>query len=247
MSKKELLDNIDELAIGLDETFQFHCTQCGQCCVNREDILLNPRDVYKIAQYLKMEPREVLEKYCETYIGENSRMPIIRLLPVGKIKRCPFLKNCKCEIHEAKPSVCAIYPLGRYTKHNPETDEMDAEGGQSVHYLLQPVACGDMSETHTVRDWLKGFDLEVEDKAHILWTNFITRTGRLIRLSEEKVGVERLAPLWSAILIIAYLTYDTTQDFLPQFEENLNALGLLYEKLDGLLLSIDETSEQDSE
>ena len=125
MSKKELLDNIDKLAIGLDETFQFHCTQCGECCVNREDILLNPRDMYKIARYLKMEPRDVLEKYCETYIGETSRMPIIRLLPIGKIKRCPFLKNCKCEIHEAKPSVCAIYPLGRYTKHNPETDEMN--------------------------------------------------------------------------------------------------------------------------
>jgi hypothetical protein len=89
--------------------------------------------------------------------------------------------------------------------------------------------------------------LEVEDKAHILWTNFITRTGRLIRLSEEKVGVERLAPLWSAILIIAYLTYDTTQDFLPQFEENLNALGLLYEKLDGLLLSMVESADQASE
>ena len=69
----------------------------------------------------------------------------------------------------------------------------------------------------------------------------------MIRVSEEKVGVERLAPLWSAILITAYLTYDTTKDFLPQFEENLNALGLLYEKLDGLRLSMVESADQASE
>ena len=47
--------------------------------------------------------------------------------------------------------------------------------------------------------------------------------------------------------IAGYLTYDTTQDFLPQFEENLNALGLLYKKLDGLLLSMVESADQASE
>ena len=105
MSKKELLDNIDKYAIGLDESFQFHCTQCGECCVNREDILLNPRDMYKIAQYLKMEPRDVLEKYCETYIGKSSRMPIIRLLPIGKTQRCPFLKNLSAwAVYKARSS-----------------------------------------------------------------------------------------------------------------------------------------------
>lgn len=235
MSQEELFDNLDKWTIGLDETFQFHCTQCGKCCINREDILLNPRDMYHIAKYLKITPQEVLEKYCETYIGDTSRMPIVRLKPIGKTKRCPFLKDFKCEIHPAKPSVCAIYPLGRYTKADAKTSELDADGGQIVHYILQPAACGDTSETHTVREWLKDFDFEVEDKAHIIWNKLISRTGHLVRAAEEKVGTERVIPLWNGILVGAYLAYDTDKEFLPQLEKNDSSLRLLYDKLEKVL------------
>lgn len=42
---KEIVDNFDSLKIGVDEPFRFHCTMCGKCCINREDILLTPRDI----------------------------------------------------------------------------------------------------------------------------------------------------------------------------------------------------------
>lgn len=42
---KEIVDNFDSLKIGADEPFRFHCTMCGKCCINREDILLTPRDI----------------------------------------------------------------------------------------------------------------------------------------------------------------------------------------------------------
>lgn len=40
---KYITDNFDNLHIGLDDTFRFHCDQCGKCCIDREDILLNPK------------------------------------------------------------------------------------------------------------------------------------------------------------------------------------------------------------
>lgn len=43
---KEIVDNFDSMKIGVDEPFRFHCTMCGKCCINREDILLTPRDIY---------------------------------------------------------------------------------------------------------------------------------------------------------------------------------------------------------
>ena len=43
---KEIVDNFDSLKIGVDEPFRFHCTMCGKCCINREDILLTPRDMH---------------------------------------------------------------------------------------------------------------------------------------------------------------------------------------------------------
>ena len=46
---KEIANNLDKLNIGPGDTFSFGCTMCGKCCINREDILLNPKDVYNIA------------------------------------------------------------------------------------------------------------------------------------------------------------------------------------------------------
>lgn len=48
---KEIVDNFDSLKIGLDEPFRFHCTMCGKCCINREDILLTPRDMYSMVKH----------------------------------------------------------------------------------------------------------------------------------------------------------------------------------------------------
>ena len=110
---KQLYDNFDRLKIGLDEEFKFNCTMCGKCCINREDILLNPKDMFNLAKELNMESKQVLEAYCETYIGSDSRFPIVRLKPKGSIKRCLLLKDRKCSVHKAKPTVCAMFPIGR--------------------------------------------------------------------------------------------------------------------------------------
>lgn len=31
---KEIVDNFDQMKIGLDEPFKFHCTMCGKCCID---------------------------------------------------------------------------------------------------------------------------------------------------------------------------------------------------------------------
>ena len=49
---KYIMENYDDMTIGIDDAFQFGCKQCGKCCINREDILLNPKDLYNIAKEL---------------------------------------------------------------------------------------------------------------------------------------------------------------------------------------------------
>ncbi|MCX4298794.1 MAG: hypothetical protein OSJ73_17470 [Lachnospiraceae bacterium] len=34
---KKIMDGLAKAEIGLDNEFKFHCTQCGNCCRNRED------------------------------------------------------------------------------------------------------------------------------------------------------------------------------------------------------------------
>lgn len=220
MNTQEILSNIEEITVGLDDTFHFHCTQCGKCCVNREDILLPPRDLYKIAKELKMAPVEVFLKYCESYIGSNSHIPIVRLKPLGQIKRCPFLKNLKCSVHKAKPGVCAMYPVGRYMAVNPETYHKTGLEGCQTQYMLQPITCGDKSEVHTVREWLSDFDIETEDKTFILWHSTAAKVGTLLKKGEKLVSEKTMCLAWNAVLKLLYLDYNTDQEFLPQFEKN---------------------------
>lgn len=66
--------------------------------------MLNPKDLFNIAKALKLQPIDVVKQYCETFIGESSRFPIIRLNPQGSIKRCPLLKDKKCMVHSSKPT-----------------------------------------------------------------------------------------------------------------------------------------------
>lgn len=84
-SIKELKEQLGYEEIGLDDIFVFHCTQCGKCCIHREDILLSPKDLFHIAKKLKITPEVALAQYCETYLGRNSHIPVVRLKPQGSI------------------------------------------------------------------------------------------------------------------------------------------------------------------
>ena len=71
---RHIAENLVNITIGPDEPFQFHCTQCGKCCTNREDILLNPQDLFRIAKHLEQTPQDVVEHFCEVYAGSDSQI-----------------------------------------------------------------------------------------------------------------------------------------------------------------------------
>ena len=113
MSLEKMIENIDSMTVSLDDTFKFHCDQCGKCCTNRENIILSPMDVFRLSRELNITPVEFYKEYCVFNIGENSRIPIIRLASVGRDRHCVLLKDRKCSVHKVKPAVCGMYPLGR--------------------------------------------------------------------------------------------------------------------------------------
>lgn len=62
MTNEEMCQNIESFTFGLDDTFAFHCTQCGKCCIHRTDIILPPRDIFKMAKELKLSNSDFLKK-----------------------------------------------------------------------------------------------------------------------------------------------------------------------------------------
>ena len=224
----ELFRDLESMTIGLDDTFKFHCDQCGKCCTHREDIILSPMDIFKMAKELKMTPVEFYHEYCVFNIGEHTRMPIVRLASEGKDTHCVLLKNHRCSVHKVKPAVCALFPLGRYMSF--EKDDYNAESidTSKVKYLLQPPECGDESETHTVREWLSGFDIKLEDEAFVQWQKAISRFSNKFKELEKKQDMLSMMEIWFVVRVSLYLQYDTSKEFLPQFNYNVeNLLKLL--------------------
>lgn len=217
---QHIAENFDSMKRDINDTFKFHCTQCGKCCINREDILMSPQDVFKAAKALQLTTVDFVNLYCESYLGCSSRMPIVRLLPKGSIKRCPLLKDRKCMIHDAKPAVCAMFPLGRAIR----IDQKEAEKGEvpplKVEYIINPIDCGDYSETHTVKEWLESFGIPLEDEYFIKWQSTITLLSPRIQQLEKEMKPSLLNKLIDVLYIKLYLDYDMELDFFPQFVDN---------------------------
>ena len=214
-----IAENLDTMTIGVDEPFKFRCNMCGKCCINREDILLNAKDVYSLAKELNMEPKDMIEKYCETYIGDSSRFPIVMIKPRGSIKRCPLMENRKCSVHKAKPTVCAMFPIGRCITIDANNRSAKL-GASDIKYIFTNPACGDDAETHTVREWLGEFGISLEDEFFLEWNQTIFELGTIFHKGEKVLSEEGMMAVWNLTFVKIYLDYDMGKEFLPQFKEN---------------------------
>lgn len=106
-------DELEQHLMGLDSTFRFKCRRCGKCCKNQDTIIFTPRDIYNIAHKFGKTMEQVIEETSEVYPGRDSRMPIVHMVPRGPKNACPLLVDGRCSVHDCKPTVCALFPLGR--------------------------------------------------------------------------------------------------------------------------------------
>ena len=186
-----IAEHLDAMTIGVDEPFKFHCDMCGKCCINREDILLNAKDVYNMAKELQMEPADMFKQYCETYIGDSSRIPI----------------------------VCAMFPIGRCIQMDASNRNAEISTGD-IRYIFTDPGCGDDSETHTVREWLGDFGIPLEDEFFLAWNQMISELGTIFHKGEKVLSEEGMMAAWNLTFVKIYLDYDTGKEFMPQFKEN---------------------------
>jgi len=225
------MEHIEQRPLGPDDTFQFKCYGCGKCCKNREDILLNAQDVYRMAKHLKLEPKQLIERYCEAYVGEQSFVPVVRLRPRGKYNACPLLQDKRCGVHAAKPTVCALYPLGRYCAAPKDGEQMETK------YFLQPITCGG-HKNNTVRGYLESFGFPLVDPFHVMWSKLLME---LVTFSREAIrnGVHMgaIEVIWDTMQGFLYLHYNTDADFQIQFEANAFSLRSKLEQVKAALFA----------
>ena len=226
--------------LGRKDTFEFACVQCGECCRNREDILLNPFDVFRLCKALKMTVTEFFKKYCDLYTGETSKLPlaIIKFRPVYQFgtdnvigTRCPFLGQKDglhfCRVHKDKPFVCFSYPLGRIQK----------DKGKPEYILQTDGACkGAMKAkaegiNQVVEDWMFGKEkLDLEEEFNEIFTYFICNYHCWIDV-DKLAGSKQAIPIYrkwlSMVAELLYGNYDFTADeetYLVQLKANIDTI-----------------------
>lgn len=194
-----------------EDTFNFRCTCCGACCRHRDDILLNAYDIVRMIKYLNMPLRDFIEKYCECYIGHSSFLPVVKLRPKGKNHICPLLNNGKCTVHSVKPTVCALFPLGRML--NPKTKD--------VRYFVQDINCGAKDKAVVVDDWLH--DFSINEQCFTIWSEIIEKLSMFMRENPKFHTVV----FFDLIFGLMYAEYSLEEDFVMQLQDRLQKVNEL--------------------
>ena len=224
MDRNYIEKHAEELNVEIEDSFKFHCTMCGRCCRNREDILLNPLDLFKLSQHFQLPPKDIVERFCIAYIGDVLKFPVVRLTSIGIDKRCPFLKGNRCSVNSCKPAVCALYPLGRYLPMDKETYKIS----ENIKYILLETVCGDKRQIHTVRNWLTNSGLDPQDQFFIRWTTCLYAISDTLKMLATRITPKTLNKLWDFLFVMLYLNYDIDQEFSPQFNKNMREILTLF-------------------
>ena len=211
MSYEEIMDSP---MLGLDDSFPFRCKSCGKCCKHREDILLTPYDVYRLARYLERKPEEIIEGYCEVYEGHSSHLPVVRIVPRPPENSCPFLRNKKCAVHAGKPVLCRVFPLARISRGM----------GKAEFYYGEGPKCGHGMGITTVRNWIADVAFDESERAGVIWTVALQRIIPTINENRKARSSEDNSRILDAFFSTMYLPYDTAKDFAAQCQENTDAL-----------------------
>jgi len=235
-----------------EDEFGFKCQQCGACCTNRDDIILNPFDVYNGAKYLGITPEDFLMKFTFSELGHTSKIPIVLLQPESN-GFCPLLEfdiknggKFKCKIHPVKPGACANHPIGVAFSKNIETGE------EEMSYIKVDQCHNSVSdEMHKVSDWLKAYTDNIEDikAAHriqlfvreVMNPEEFIKTLALIGIIYDreptttalglniKDSVKQVIDTYSiATVKYGYANYDTSRPFAEQVDENIEKLRNIY-------------------
>lgn len=207
------------------------CNSCGQCCRNRNDILLKPIDIYKMSKELNISPIQLINKYCEVYIGETSKLPVVSVKfrdnLFDKTTICPFLKKVNektyhCRIHNSKPGVCKIYPLGRINSGN----------DNETMYFKQPITCvkKEDQKEYTFEEWL-GEDYKLQE-------DFFAEFYEIVNYIDKKINLKKIwqvadkkkeTPVIMSLLLSILYVPDITLDINESLNQYKNRKSIIDE------------------
>lgn len=137
------------------------CRGCHRCCQNMgNSIVLDPYDMYQLRVCLGKGLYQLLEEgFLELGIHDGLILPHMRMS--GDKDQCSFLEDARCSIHDYRPGICRLFPLGR-----------NYEDGK-LNYILLNRACEKTDRTKIkVSKWIGVSDSVTYHNFLLKWHDF---------------------------------------------------------------------------
>ena len=207
---RDKLSGFEYIPLIPEDTFSFECKLCGNCCRNVESAVpIETLDLFRIAKFLNKATEDVITEYTDTLLLAPN-FPVLFMNTKGSEKECVFLKDNHCSIQDGKPRTCRMYPLSASPDNNGALEDIWVA---KEHHRYAP---GNLR----VRDWMAD-SLSLEDREFLrLEYGYVREMGFLVGFLSDKPNMDILANM----LIHRYFAYNTHDEFIPQYKNNMSML-----------------------
>ncbi|MDD6102841.1 MAG: YkgJ family cysteine cluster protein [Clostridiales bacterium] len=181
------------------------CADCSDCCKGMgESVVLDPYDVYRLTNGLN-------KSFMDLIAGELISLSVIDGLILPHLNMngnvCRFLNDeGRCSIHNIRPSICRLFPLGRYYENG------------DFKYFLQKGECLCENKTKIkVKKWVDEPDFAKHESFVNTWHYYLYEVaGKSVDLSQDKQK-EVCIKILEVFFIRPY-----SSNFFEEFSERLN-------------------------
>ena len=184
------------------------CEGCSACCHNMGNtIVLDPYDIYNLIKGLGISMDGLMQEIAEYNVADGIILP--NLAMSGKEDKCYFLsKEGRCSIHEFRPGICRIFPLGRIYD----------DGGYKYFNQIHECKKGSRSKVK-IKNWIGVPEYDKYEKFIWDWHFFLNSLSEIITESGDETMARNAS---MAVLNIFYRKeYDVNSDFYGQFYSRL--------------------------
>lgn len=186
------------------------CRGCSACCHGMgSSIVLDPLDVHRLMSHFQTRFEVLLESKIELNIVDGVILPNLKMNTQAAGEPCVFLNaEGRCTIHEDRPGICRIFPLGRVYENN------------SFSYILQIHECQKENRSKVkVSKWIDTPELKKNQQFITDWHYFLKAVqAKLVAGGNEEL-IKRTT---MQILQYFYIEpYHQDADFYEQFDTRL--------------------------
>lgn len=153
------------------------CEGCSACCRGMgNSVVLDPYDVWRLEKGLGVPFAQMIGKQIMLSVVDGLILPSLNM--ENETEVCPFLnKEGRCSIHQFRPGICRLFPLGRYY-HD-----------RGFSYVLMTGECKKENRSKVkIEKWLGEPDIKSYEQFVLRWKEIQEQTREQIQKTVQGAG-----------------------------------------------------------